>query len=332
VGGKRALVTGSHGFVGRHFVQRLLADDWEVVGVDELHPGTGGRHHNLWSHMYEGYEPKFTSLILDAREWFSSNTSEFFDLVIHLAAIVGGRKVIEGDPLAVAKDLSIDSDFWRWAVQARPGHVISFSSSAAYPIELQGQEGARFLRESDIVLGGNLGMPDLTYGWVKLTNEYLGQLASSHYGLKVATYRPFSGYGSDQDSSYPFRAICERAFRRETNADGNFFVWGSGLQSRDFVHIDDIVHFVVSTYPRITDGQGVNISSGVLTSFRDLAAMACRMAGWEPKIVGMSNMPEGVHARGGDRTLQDKYLIWDRISLEEGIRHCLDYLEKDAGI
>ena len=327
----RALVTGSHGFVGRHFVKRLLLEGWEVTAVDNLVPGTGGRHHNLWKNIHEGFDKTFNPILQDVRLWFGENKNNSFDLVIHLAAIVGGRKVIEGNPLAVGEDLSIDSDFWRWAVEAEPKNIVSFSSSAAYPVLLQGQKESRLLVESDINWERQIGLPDLSYGWVKLTNEFLGRLAHRNYGLSVATYRPFSGYGSDQDANYPFRAICERALSRETDDAGNFYVWGSGLQSRDFVHIDDIVHFVMSTYERLIDGNGVNISSGHLTSFMELASLACRIEGWDPKIVGLDTMPEGVHSRGGDRGVQDSLLRWDRIPLEAGIERCFDHL-RSGGI
>lgn len=54
-------------------------------------------------------------------------------------------------------------------------------------------------------------MPDMSYGWAKLTHEYLSRLACEKHGLKSVTYRPFSGYGEDQDDHYPFPSICKRA-------------------------------------------------------------------------------------------------------------------------
>ena len=56
----------------------------------------------------------------------------------------------------------------------------------------------------------DIGMPDMSYGWAKLTCEYLAQLAYRKHGLKSICYRPFSGYGEDQDDAYPFPSICKR--------------------------------------------------------------------------------------------------------------------------
>jgi GDP-L-fucose synthase len=325
----KILITGSHGFVGRNFAKKLVEAGHEVIGVDCLLAGSGAQQLSLWADgLRSQIGGTFSEELADVRAWFKLNPEEYFDVVIHLAAVVGGRATIEGNPLAVAEDLALDSDFWRWVVKSKPGHVISFSSSAAYPVSLQSEDKqGLLLSEGDLTFEGSIGAPDLTYGWAKMTSEYLGRLVASKYGIKVASYRPFSGYGADQDSSYPFRAICERAFSRVVDDQGRFYVWGSGEQSRDFVHIRDVVTCVMSTYEKITDGSALNISSGKLTTFKSLARMACDLAGWNPEIVGMTDKPEGVFSRGGDTTLQKKMGFVPSISLDEGIRECFELLE-----
>ena len=137
-----------------------------------------------------------------------------FGDVYHFAAIVGGRMVIDGNPLAVALDLALDAAVQLGgAGKARP--VAVRVSSAAYPVDLQGKDGAVALKESDIQFGGRLGQPDMTYGWSKLTGEYLARIAHQHYGLHTACVRPFSGYGEEQDLTYPVPSIALRAAKRE---------------------------------------------------------------------------------------------------------------------
>ena len=72
-----------------------------------------------------------------------------FDLIVHLAAIVGGRDTIENYPLAVGTDLSIDAEFFNWAVRTKQSKIIYFSSSAAYPIHFQIKGSIHKLVESD---------------------------------------------------------------------------------------------------------------------------------------------------------------------------------------
>lgn len=328
---KKVLVTGSHGFVGRNFIRRLMGDGWHVTAVDSLLPGSGARSTELWSYDPFAFGELFHEELMDARDWFEHNSSQQYDLAIHLAAVVGGRSTIEGNQMAVAEDLAIDATFWKWAVSARPKNIVSFSSSAAYPINLQTRAGNdALLSETDLDFTSSIGLPDLTYGWAKMTNEFLGITAAKQYGLNVASYRPFSGYGTDQDSSYPFRAICERAVSRTVDDKGRFFVWGSGEQKRDFVHIDDVVECVLSTYEKITDGSSINISTGKLTSFKELARLACELTDWSPEIIGLDSKPEGVFARGGHTRRQEELGFVPAVSLRDGILRCVTSIREEG--
>ena len=273
----KILITGGSGFVGRNFVKYFLSQGHTVVNIDNYLIGGGSRPSSEW---VEASNVEYSEYNMDCREYFKNHPQDYYDLVLHLAAVVGGRLTIERNPLAVADDLSIDSEFWKWASQSKPGHIICFSSSAAYPVRLQSREIRQYLKESDINFESDLGMPDLTYGWAKLTHEYLGILASKQYGLNVTTYRPFSGYGEDQSLDYPFPSICMRAIQsRDSN---QMIVWGTGDQSRDFIHIDDVVAGVVGTYKKITDGSALNLCTQKLTTFKELARLACDSVGYNP--------------------------------------------------
>ena len=159
-----------------------------------------------------------------------------------------------------------------WQSQAK---TLCFSSSAAYPIKYQREGNYVLLREDMIGFDEDIGMPDMSYGWAKLTCEYLARLAYEKHGLKSICYRPFSGYGEDQDDAYPFPSICKRAL---ANKGAKVLkVWGSGTQMRDFIHIDDCVAGVVATMDKIDNGDAVNLSTGIYTSFIEFARMAAKL-------------------------------------------------------
>ena len=140
----RVLITGHKGFVGQAFVNKLLKDVGtkyeDIVGVDILGCDT-----------YSALTVE-KSVPLDCREFFKKAQASDYGLIIHLAAIVGGRATIEGEPLSVATDLSIDAEFFNWVVKTgTPAtKVVYFSSSAAYPINLQGYQSKVHLKESYI--------------------------------------------------------------------------------------------------------------------------------------------------------------------------------------
>jgi len=187
---KRSLVTGGCGFVGRHLTRRLLGRGGEVWIVDDLSTGI---HPDAWlaqaKRTDEGPAVRYCmdqgnvmflrddALAFFLRQIHTANGSDAirlpeFDEVYALASVVGGRKKIDGDPMEVAIDLGIDAAFFLWAVRNRErvGRILSARSSAAYPINLQKATGHVALNEGMIdFASGDLGQPDMTYGWSKLT-------------------------------------------------------------------------------------------------------------------------------------------------------------------
>lgn len=318
---RKILVTGGAGFVGRHLVKRFLDSGDLVVCVDNVAPFTGGLSPEKWPFFNPKDFKNFQFHQEDCRQFFKRVQDTDFDYAFHLAAMVGGRLMIENNPLAVADDLSIDSEYWQWAVKAHPKKTICFSSSAAYPIKFQKQEGHVLLKEEMINFDRDVGVPDMSYGWAKLTHEYLARLAFQKHELKSVTYRPFSGYGEDQDDTYPFPSICKRAL--QYNGEPLLTVWGTGDQMRDFIHIEDCIDGILSTMDKIDNGDALNLSTGILTSFKQFAGMAAKTCGYEPEIRGLSDKPEGVFARGGDTQKQKQFQFSYKIDFKTGIEKAI---------
>jgi nucleoside-diphosphate-sugar epimerase len=282
------LITGSHGFVGRYFVNKLQKHNLTLV---DLKNG------------------------IDCRDFFKKDDTQY-DLVIHLAAIVGGRESIEGRPLAVADNLSIDSEFFQWCLKTNPKKIVYFSSSAAYPIYKQEPafEGIK-LKEDDINFNAMLSGPDMTYGWSKLTGEFLSQFVPN-----VHIFRPFSGYGWDQDLTYPFPMYVERALAEQNP----FEVWGPGTQTRDFIHMKDVVNAVMTAvYENITGP--INLGTGRATSFLELAKMCMKEVGYKGEIVTRPDKPVGCMHRVSDNTKLLSFYT-PKITLEQGIAEAVDLL------
>jgi nucleoside-diphosphate-sugar epimerase len=284
----KILITGDAGFVGRAFHRALDNKKHDITGID----------------IANG---------IDCRDFFKKDDTKY-DVVIHLAAIVGGRATIEGNPLAVATDLAIDSDMFQWAIRTKPRATVYFSSSAAYPTYLQRLAYKQSLRESDINLD-HIRTPDLSYGWAKLTGETLARYARNE-GLNVTVLRPFSGYGSDQALDYPFPSLIERAKRKADPFD----IWGTGEQTRDFIHIDDIV---AATFEAVSNKiKTLNLCTGRSTSFIELAEMTMLQAGYLAPIRKHPGKPSGVEYRVGNPTKMLE-IYTPKITLEEGIAKAL---------
>jgi len=323
------LVTGGCGFVGRHLVKKLLSEGSEVWIIDNLF---SGKHPNNWLSGAEKERIKF--IHEDLAKFLQTNPDlPKFDEVYHLAALVGGRAVlIEQNPLFVAYDQAIDSAFFSWIAKNREkiGRVLYASSSVAYPYKFQSREiGKRVaMKEEFLDVRGNLkdvGLPESIYGWIKVNGEYLAGVTAKKYGVPIVCVRPFSGYGVDQDLSYPISSIALRAAKQENP----LVVWGSGEQSRDFVYIDDFVDALCLVIKKISDGSGVNIGHGVATNFKEVAQLMAELEGYQPEIKPLLEKVEGSFTVLADPTLL-KSLGWQpKVSLREGFRKVLESVKKE---
>jgi len=294
----RALVTGSSGFVGRHMVNELNMAGYVIDTMD-------------------GLSEDMRDLAVLGK-FMSPN---YYDVVIHAAAHVGGRVDIENhSAFIMAYNLQLDGAMFEWALQARPKHLVYLSSSAAYPVSLQTGSMKATLTEGDIDLEFP-ELPDETYGWVKLTGERMAEeyrKEAKAWGGSVHVVRPFSGYGADQDPTYPFRAFINRALAEEDP----FIVWGNGMQMRDFIHIDDICAAIMEMITLDLPGP-VNLCNGAGYRMVDVARWVCDAVwGYHPEITPLTDKPTGVHARIGNPTKLHEFYI-PTIDLQTGITRAL---------
>lgn len=283
----KALVTGSSGFIGRRVRARLGELGYQVVGMD-----------------------KQAGLPVQT---FVQQSTSYYDLVVHCAAVVGGRALIESPELAHAENMEIDIALLRWAQKTKPGRLVYVSSVAAYPVRLQTFWQAPLLRERDINWLGHLDMPDDLYGWGKLTGELLAERVRD-LGVPVTVVRPFGAYGPGGDRRTPFPDFAHQA---SMHADP-IRVWGLGNQVRDFIHVSDVVESIV-----VLAQQGVNVPvnvcSGRAVRLNEAARMFADEAGYSPDIVGDESKAAGLEYRVGSTVELHKHYV-PVISLEQGIK------------
>lgn len=227
----------------------------------------------------------------DAHAVFRSGTIRY-DLVVHAAAKAPYRAAIDGQPDTFPYNIGLDSAMFAWAIRTRQRRILYLSSCA--------------------VLDG----PD-DYGWTKLTGERMAASARA-CDIPVSVVRPFSGYGADQGTNWPFGAFLDRARRRMDP----FPIWGDGNQVRDWTHIDDIVQGALAVVDHGTD-QPVSLCTGVGTSMTDLARLVCIQAGYRPEFAYQADQPAGVGYRVGDPALFHS-IYRPTVTVEEGVKRALD--------
>ena len=265
----RALVTGSAGFIGSRIARALTEAGHSVRGLD----------------VASG---------LDVRDWCRHRDTRF-DAVIHCAAVVGGRRVMDWTPVQHAANLAIDAELFQWAERVRPGRVVYFSSSCAYPEEL-GYAGG-LLREDGITWPpGPDMMPDKLYGWAKLTGELMAATVQDA-GVPVTVVRPFSVYGPGMNEGFAVRGFLEQVQRRADPV----VIWGDAGQIRDYIHVDDVTAAVLAIIGQGVDGP-VNLGTGRGTMLLNLVGMMADAAGYRPEVKVDQDMPAGVPSLVADVT------------------------------
>lgn len=280
---KNVLITGGCGFVGRHLVNHLSSvNNYNITVVDNL--SSKG--------SCIGNQKDVNYITKDCRIFFKENNTRF-DIVFHLAATVEGRESIENEMFKVGENLDLDMKFFDWCRVTQPHKIVYFSSSAAYPINLQTQTNNTKLSEDMIDFENfNIGVPDMTYGWAKLTGEFLAHLSRQKYNLDIKCFRPFSGYGKDQDLTYPYPSILKRVIEKELPLT----IWSNSI--RDFVHIDDVISYVMKML-YVPHSHTYNIGTGVATSFKELAELMWKIVHNETltDIKILDDKPKGVYYR-----------------------------------
>jgi nucleoside-diphosphate-sugar epimerase len=297
----KALVTGSSGFLGRHFVYELRQQGWDVVGIDTVEPSFPS---------YMGWDQLSSGSFYYTTENFYEFSSEHafrndvirFDLVIHAAAMDPNRLAIDNSPESHVRNRLLDAAMFDWALDTQQGRVLYLSSCAVLDED-----------------------PD-EYGLYKLAGEKLATLARQA-GLSVSVVRAYSGYGSDQSTAFPFGAFVNRAINRMNP----FEIWGDGSQVRDWIHVDDLVNGALAVVESGIE-EPVSLCTGVGTSLLDLARMIVNMSGYSPDFAFLGDMPAGSLSRVGNPG-QFSRMYQCRVSLEEGIIRALKsrYGHKDEG-
>jgi nucleoside-diphosphate-sugar epimerase len=290
------LITGHKGFIGRHFSKRLSEMGHKITGLD----------------IKDGEE-------YDVRKWFRHpDFTQVFDMVIHCAAIVEGRCAIDLEPMRVATNLSIDSEFFNWAVRTKQKKLICFSSAASYPLEVQNSDGKIVSTEDQVSLT-NFKAADQTYGFAKLALEVMADVARKAVPeMEVYVFRPFSCYGEDQSLDYPFSSFIKR-IKDKANP---FECWGDGEQVRDWIHNEDLLNAILAAIDKKIDFT-VNLCTGRGVSMNEIIKMMMDISGHHAPIEHKFDKPVGVKYRVGDPTKMNTFYK-AKISLEEGIKRCFE--------
>jgi GDP-L-fucose synthase len=303
--GRRVMVTGGAGFLGRAVVARL-----EIAGAAEV------------------VVPRSAQYDLRTREGIDRALADGqSDMVIHLAAVVGGiganrenpgrffyENAIMGIQLMDQARLAGVSKF------IQVGTVCSYPKSTPVPF-----------REDDLWNG----YPEETnapYGLAKKMLLVQGQAYRAQYGFNVIHLIPVNLYGPgdnfDPASSHVIPALIKKCVDAGESGADHIDVWGTGSASREFLYVDDAAEGIVLAAERYDGDEPVNVGVGHEITIRDLVAEIVRLTGFAGEVRWDTSKPDGQPRRALDTSrARERFGFVAKTSFDDGLRRTIEWYE-----
>ena len=313
----KALITGAAGFIGSHLSERLLADGWDVVGIDNFDDFYDPqiKRRNISDCLKNN---NFQLIEADIRDGQAMDKAAGEDvrIIVHLAAMAGVRPSI-AQPLLYA-DVNVNGTMvlLELAKKHRIDKFIFGSSSSVY-----GNNEKVPFSEVDSV-----DSPISPYAATKKAGELICHTYHHLYGTSITCLRFFTVYGPRQR---PDLAIHK--FAKLIEQDKPIPVYGDGSMMRDFTYIDDIINGIVSAMGRCDGFNIYNLGESEPITVNDLIAEIEKALGKKAVREYQPPQPGDVERTYADITKAAENLAYKpSTTIQAGLKQFAAWLRKNA--
>jgi nucleoside-diphosphate-sugar epimerase len=287
---KSVVIPGGAGFIASYLVEQLVAAQANVTVIDNLETGRRENLHEVWGQI-TFIEGDVTDLELCKR------TFQGQDVVLNLAARAPGvgYSHLNHDDL-LGRNLRIGSVVLEGARQAGVKRCLVISSSCVYPDDapVPTSELPIFTGEPERVNSG--------YGWAKRYQELQALHYANQFGMEIAIARPFNAYGGRDLSSGERSHVIPALIERLLSDSPDLLVWGSGNQTRSFIHGRDVATGLLLLTEHYAVADPVNVGHDHEIALRDLVNLLMELAGIRKVVVFDRSKPEGCLRKAADMT------------------------------
>lgn len=289
------LVTGGAGFIGSNLVEELLREGHRITVLDNLHSGS---QDNL-----RGMDAKFIKGNAGDVEGLDVGNPQ----AIFHEGVYSSSPMYKENPRLVAKVVDDFISLLEFA-KKRNAQVIFASTSSLYSeISPPHREGI---------------LPHVTdfYTEARMAMERLAELYHRLYGMKIIGLRYFSVYGPRENSKGKYANLISQFLWAMQKGEAPI-IYGDGTQTRDFIHVDDVVRANILAMKSGVKFGMYNVGTGKSCSLNELAALLNGKLGTSLKPVYVENRIKNyVQATLADTSKAKKELGFEsKVSLEEGI-------------
>jgi GDP-L-fucose synthase len=306
--GRRVMVTGGAGFLGTSVIARLRERGADNIFVPR------SRDHDL--RTADGIR----SALAAGRP----------DIVIHLAAVVGGIGANRENPGRFFYENAIMGiQLIEEARLAGINKLVTVGTVCSYP-----KHTSVPFREDDLWNG----YPEETnapYGIAKKMLLVQSQAYREQYGFNGIYLIPVNLYGPgdnfDPRTSHVIPALIRKCVEAREAGAASIEVWGTGAASREFIYVDDAAQGIVLGTELYEDGEPVNIGTGREITIRELVGLIAQLTDFQGEIRWDSSKPDGQPRRGLDTSrARDRFGFVASTQLEDGLRQTIAWYRDRA--
>ena len=313
------VVTGGAGFIGSHLVENLAKVGHDVIIVDNLDPyySVELKKHNLDRVLAQG-NVSFVKGDICNLDFLKTVIDKETDFVFHKAARAGVR-VSVADPY-LSNDVNVFGtlNVLKASLDADVERVVNASSSSVY-----GNKGDMPFDEK------HRTCPISPYGVSKLAAEQYCRVFYEIYNIPTVSLRYFSVYGPRMRPDLAIRIFTEKILKNET-----INIFGSGNQTRDFTHIDDVVKANMKILEtNKADGEILNIGGERRTSINDIVDKLEEIIGIAPRVIYDEEQKGDAKHTLADTSLAKKLIGYSpTVHIEEGLNRYVEWYTKFMGL
>ena len=304
---KRICVTGGLGFLGSHLIDRLKARGCQNVFIADRDKYDLTKEAEI-IRMYEEIKP---------------------DIVIHLAAVVGGIGANREHPgsfyylnMVMGAMLIEQARLYNIEKFVALGTICAYPKFTPVPF-----------KETDLWLG----YPEETnapYGLAKKMMMVQLQAYRQEYDFHGIYLLPVNLYGPrdnfDDRSSHVIPALIKKCVEAKEAGRDSIEVWGTGKATREFFYVEDAAEAIALAAERYDGTEPVNLGAGFEISIKDLVELIAKLTGFEGKIVWDSSKPDGQPRRCLDTSRAKEYFGFQaHTNFEEGLKKTIDWYKEN---
>lgn len=311
--GKRVIVTGGAGFVGRQVI-RMLRE-------------RGVRDEDVFIPRQADFD--LTNEMAVARLYRSAFGQRKADVVVHLAAEVGGIGANRKNPgryfyANMAMALHLIEQARLDGLIERGGKFVQVGTICAYP------KFTPVPFREDELWNGYPEETNAPYGVAKKAAWQMLDAYRLQYGMKSAYVLPVNLYGPhdnfDLESSHVIPALIRKCLEAAARGDKEIVCWGTGGASREFLYVEDAASGIVRAAEAMEEPTPINLGCGFEIKIKDLVELIVKLTGFKGGIVWDATKPDGQPRRCLDTARAEKLMGWKaQVGFEDGLKRTIEW-------